>query len=567
MDAGGTESAASAVVTATTVTAPAQASFAVTKQLVISLADQRVYFIQDGRVVNIIKCSTGAVPGSTPTGSFRILFHDEVVPIREYPGTVCYYWMGFTSNHGIHAWPAYNGQYSDYSGLGRPASHGCVRLHPDEAPWAYNWTPDGTPLTIIAESFMPLPPPLDDGHVSLGTDTPSKTWYFAEGYTGGSFTEYIPVLNANDTPANVHAECMTTDGSVFTCDLMVPANSRGTIMVDGITGLASAEVSVKLTSDVEVVAERAMYFDYNGLTGGHASLGATAPATKWYIAEGCTKTGFHEYVLLLNPEGTATTANIRFMTGTGGVIDQTVDLPARSRRTIYVNDVAGLSSADVSARITSGGPIVVERSMYFDYGGLTGGHVSLASQILANEWYFAEGCTLEGFQEYILVQNPHNDAVTVDATFMLEGGTTVTRSYGIAPHTRFTIWVNNEPGCSDASLAASISSATLPVLAERSMYFSLPGRNGGHNAVGASAPSQLWYFAEGYTAGSFDQFVLLQNPPVGYNYQVPAHGRVTVHVDETPGLEACEVSTRVSSDRPVIAERAVYFCIPREREF
>jgi hypothetical protein len=55
--------------------------------------------------------------------------------------------------------------------------------------------------------------------------------------------------------------------------------------------------------------------------------------------------------------------------------------------------------------------------------------------------------------------------------------------------------------------------------------------------------------------------------PVGYNYAVPAHGRVTVHVDETPGLEATEVSCQVSSDRPVIAERAMYFSIAREREF
>jgi hypothetical protein len=117
------------------------------------------------------------------------------------------------------------------------------------------------------------------------------------------------------------------------------------------------------------------------------------------------------------------------------------------------------------------------------------------------------------------------------------------------------------------------------------MYWMMAdGRHGGHDHIGSTQPSKMWYFAEGYTAKSFDEYILLQNPgdteadvwliymvpggsPVGYEYKVAPKQRATVHVDDTPGLEACEVSTQVSSTTPIIAERSMYFCIPRERQF
>ena len=86
-----------------------------------------------------------------------------------------------------------------------------------------------------------------------------------------------------------------------------------------------------------------------------------------------------------------------------------------------------------------------------------------------------------------------------------------------------------------------------------------------------------WYLAEGYTGGDFDTWVLVQNPgsedttvtlsfqlPPGssapdFSFDLPAGTRRSIHLDELPGLSATDVSTRVSSPWPVVAERAVYF--------
>ncbi|MBN2028239.1 MAG: hypothetical protein JW854_15930, partial [Actinobacteria bacterium] len=44
-----------------------------------------------------------------------------------------------------------------------------------------------------------------------------------------------------------------------------------------------------------------------------------------------------------------------------------------------------------------------------------------------------------------------------------------------------------------------------------------------------------------------------------YTFQLPAGTRKSIHLDELPGLADTDVSTRVSADRPVVAERAMYF--------
>ncbi|WP_458012396.1 L,D-transpeptidase family protein, partial [Candidatus Solincola sp.] len=237
-----------------------QAAVTIRKSMVVSLAEQRLYCLENGRVVYVFLVSTGTASKPTPTGNFRILYHDYVHPIPKYPGTVCYYWMGFYEDYAIHAWPVYNGVQGDYSSLGRPASNGCVRLDPRLAHIPYYWAPDGTPLSIIPGRFQPPPPPVRGGHVAASVDSPSQEWYFAEGFTGAGFDEYILILNPGEEAARVELDFMLPDGRVEGREYLASPHSRLTVGVDSIPGLENTEVSARVTSDRPVVAERAMYF-------------------------------------------------------------------------------------------------------------------------------------------------------------------------------------------------------------------------------------------------------------------------------------------------------------------
>ncbi len=578
----GVESPPSPVASATPTAQNFQISFTVSKSIVISLAQQRLYCMENNRIVGVFRCSTGAPSTPTPPGNYRVLYHAREMPITRYPGTVCYYWLAFTANAGIHAWPAYNGHYSDYSSLGQPVSHGCVRLHPNEAPVVYYWAPDGIPVIIIPGPYIAPPPPIADGHDTLGASAPSTTWYFAEGFTGGFFNQYLLVQNPNPEPAEVTYDFMLPNGSVYQRVYTVDGNSRFTLHVDTIPGLESTNNSTRISSTLPIVAERAMYFDYWGIDGGHDTLGAIAPSTTWYFAEGYTGGSFDEYLCLQNPNDQAQDVTLTFYIQAGGSKTVECNIPPHSRHTTKVDDIPGLENASNSVYISSPDGIIAERVMYFDYGGSRGGHCTIGSSSLSQNWYLAEGCTMGRFDTFLVVENPHQSAVDVLIKLMTEGGGNLQLNQSLSPCSRFTLKVDDLPGFDNTSFSAQVSSDSLPLMVERAMYFNQAGRDGGHCSIGAGETSNNWYFAEGYTGDYFDSFLVVENPhltetahinvsfmfPQGavqnFAYDVPPSSRFTLWVDQLPGFSSTNFSARIESPNvAVVAERAMYFCILR----
>jgi pimeloyl-ACP methyl ester carboxylesterase len=99
-----------------------------------------------------------------------------------------------------------------------------------------------------------------EGHDSIGTTTPAKTWYLAEGCTGAGFETWVLVQNPNNIEANVSLTYMTPSGPVNGPSETIAANSRKTFNIaETVPGVY--EVSAKVTSNVPVIAERAMYGD------------------------------------------------------------------------------------------------------------------------------------------------------------------------------------------------------------------------------------------------------------------------------------------------------------------
>jgi hypothetical protein len=283
---------------------------------------------------------------------------------------------------------------------------------------------------------------------------------------------------------------------------------------------------------------------------------------------------FHEYILLMNPGAKAAKVKIEFMNEKAEkkVAELTVDPGSRS--TVFVNRF--MPGCGVSAKVTSDEPIISERAMYFNYQGLwKGGTDSAGTPEPARNWYLAEGYTADNFDTFVLVQNPNSAPARVDMTFMREGASPVNASYDVPGGSRFTLNLKSVPGLESTSVSTKIS-ATGEVICERSMYFNYKGFIGGHNSMGVPEPKPRWYLAEGYTAQSYDTYVLVQNPGSatasvnmsflrkdGYQKEMklklPPRSRKTVKVDEVPGFEAAEVSTEVTSNVDVVSERAMYF--------
>ena len=334
------------------------------------------------------------------------------------------------------------------------------------------------------------------GHDSIGASSTSNTWFFAEGYTGDSFDTWILLQNPNESAANVTLSFMRPDGSVINKQVSVPGRRRHSVHVDEIPGLEASDVSTQVTSDLPIVAERAMYFNYNGKDGGHDSIGASSASNTWFFAEGYTGDSFDTWVLLQNPNDGTATVTLEFMLPDGSVVEQQVSVPGRRRHTVHVDQIPGLGATDVSTKVTSDLPIIAERSMYFDYQGKKGGHATMGASTPDDQWYLAEGYTGGDFDEYVLFSNPGAEKSVVSVVFMRSDGANVTRQFEMAPYSRFTIHVDEVENLADTEVSTKVTS-TSPIVVELATYFNFRGMTDGNNAMGACQPSNNWYFAEG----------------------------------------------------------------------
>lgn len=413
----------------------------------------------------------------------------------------------------------------------------------------YAWdVPDGAYRVVVEKSgykkvvskIVTAAPGAAGLDISLERDGPCYH-FFAEGTTRAGFDEWFCLQNPGDKEANVAITYMLGTGENKTQQVTIPKQSRTKVDVNLFVG-PDQDVSAVVSSDRFVVAERPMYFDHQGrITGGHDVVGADAPLTEWSFAEGTTRAGFAEWLCLQNPTDSDADVLVTYMLGTGENKQTTRRVPARSRQTVDVNAEVG-PEQDVSATVVSlnGVPIVAERPMYFDYHDKwPGGHDVIGATAPRAAWYFAEGTTRAGFEEWLCLQNPGETAANVNITYMLGSGETRVQRATVEPKSRKTVDVNLFLGAGQD--ASCMVNSDAPVVAERPIYFNYRDKwTGGHDVVGATCAKDIMFLAEGTTRDGFEEWLCLQNPndqdtDVEITYMLGTGGE---HVPETESARA-----------------------------
>jgi hypothetical protein len=196
------------------------------------------------------------------------------------------------------------------------------------------------------------------------------------------------------------------------------------------------------------------------------------------------------------------------------------------------------------------------------------------------QFYFAEGSTLDGFHEYLLLSNPTNAPATTAVTYFFDDGASPKETSVIVPaESRVTVDVADSVGAGHGGVSIGVAS-TGTIVAERALYFARafsPGFiDGVHGVLGAQAPRNSWSFAEGSTLAGFQEFLTFQNPgsapavaqvtfgPTAASNKtisvaIPAGQRRTIDVNTELGPDVVGHSTEVRSDNPIVVERPMYF--------
>ena len=482
---------------------------------------------------------------------------------------------GYTGNVSVSL------SYSDSSFTDNEEEY-LVVLHKEGGDWLERTTGRDTDANTVTGEVGSL----SEFVVALPAEGLSTTFYFAEGSCRPGFDPYICIEVPGETDTEVKITYMLADGNTSEKYHYVGAGSRHTVRVKDFLGEGddlSHDFSAKVesTNGQNIIAERPVYFNYLGKwEGGHDAAGATFAAYKWYFAEGTTRPGFDEWITVLNPGTDTANLTFRYMIEGEGEATYAQQVGPSSRGTFRALDHVG-PGKDIGLLVESDQLIVAERPVYFNYQGQAsnnwkGGHCSLGTPLPAREWYFAEGTTRSGFDEWLCLMNPGSSDISVDALYSLgEGqGEPVEKNYTVLAQERLTIRVWDEVGRGkDVSVKLTSDS---DFIAERPTYFLYQGgRDGGHLVLGAKRLGDVWYFAEGYTGENFEEWLSIQNPgtedanllityypesgtPIVKAHAVKANTRYTVNVNRDAG-SGLALSAGIVSDQPIVCERPVYF--------
>lgn len=178
----------------------------------------------------------------------------------------------------------------------------------------------------------------------------------------------------------------------------------------------------------------------SGFTAGSASMGAQAPSTLWRFAEGATIAPFDTFFLLSNPSDVPAQVSARYLLGDGPSILRSYDVPARTRRTVWVNDDAALKGKTFSTTWQSTTGIVAERAMWWRGpagGAWVEGHSELGATGTAVKWLAAHVHE----SAFLLIANTSATPGVVRVTMYAPNGIGAAETtIALPPDSRTTFW-------------------------------------------------------------------------------------------------------------------------------
>ncbi len=456
--------------------------------------------------------------------------------------------------------------------------------------------------------------------------------YLAEGAVSGDYKTSIEAYNCEGTAGNLTLDFFDADGSAGThTETAIPAYGVRLVPLD--TCLTDAPAFSTLISGTRGFLCQRMMSDGYPAKWMHGLMTGTAGSTSCYFPNGSTRDGREDLVSLINVGTSDTTYDMTLYFDDGTTLTHSGSMRVNRNVTVDMNDLVG-ASRDYSMVVKSGSqPIVAEMSSYgnmlhhitasageggsitpsgtvsvaggedqafaitpddgyhvadvlvdgasvgavesYTFTDVTADHTIAASFIsdLAT-WYLAEGSTDWGFDCYISIVNPNEEAVDVAITYMTSSGETTGPTVHMPAQSQATVLPRQTLGAADFSTRLLCQQGEA-ISVDRTMYWTGPTSyvSEAHCATGVTAPATTWYLPEGSSDWGFECFLLIQNPNAETanckvtwmiqgagaqesEYAIAAGSRATFNMADAIG--AADSSIKVESDIPVIPERAMY---------
>ncbi|MFA5947933.1 MAG: L,D-transpeptidase family protein [Candidatus Gracilibacteria bacterium] len=124
------------------------------KKIAVDLSEQKMLITLDGKLIREFRVSTGKSSTPTPVGNYKIKLKQETRVGSEAPHYIMPKFQWFRDGgYGLHALPSLGSDGGVFwtearSHIGIPVSHGCIRMLPEDADFAYEFTDIGTEVAV-----------------------------------------------------------------------------------------------------------------------------------------------------------------------------------------------------------------------------------------------------------------------------------------------------------------------------------------------------------------------------------------------------------------------------------
>jgi hypothetical protein len=181
-----------------------------------------------------------------------------------------------------------------------------------------------------------------------------------------------------------------------------------------------------------------------------------------------------------------------------------------SRTTIDVDAFVTAPFASVVVEIDGGRGFVEQRAQH-----PAGDSVAPCADNTSDQWYFADGFTVDGSVETLVLTNPYDDAAVVDLAFATQAGESTPaafQGFTILPQSVETIPIADLGARDEPVIAVNIAAERGRLVVGRAQHYLGGGRLGYDVSLAAPALRDQWWFADGEAGEGITETFAIYNP-------------------------------------------------------
>jgi hypothetical protein len=215
-------------------------------------------------------------------------------------------------------------------------------------------------------------------------------------------------------------------------------------------------------------------------------------------------------VVISNRDSEQLVGRFTILTPDGVGAEQEFSVDPWAHTTVDVDAFVTASFASVMVEIDGGGGVVEQRAMH-----PAGDSVAPCSNDTSSEWYFADGFTVDGSVETLILTNPYDDAAVVDLGFATESGDATPsafQGFTILPKSVKTIRIAELGARDEPVIAVRVEAISGRIVVGRAQHYVGGGRLGYDISLAAPALRDQFWFADGEQGEGITETYAVYNP-------------------------------------------------------